>query len=458
MTAAAMTRTLASVAEHIAGRLCGEDRPFDVVSTDTRTLPQGALFVAIRGERFDGHDHVAEAEARGAAGALVSRRIGSTLPQVIADDTRRAFGRMARAWRDTFRIPVVGVTGSSGKTTVKSLIGSILGRARSVCVTEGSLNNDIGVPLTLMRLGAGHEALVAELAANHAGEIDYLASLVRPTVGVLTNAGPAHLEGFGSLQGVARAKGELLDHLPRAGTAVLNADDAYYGEWRARAGCEFHVSFGFAATADCTVVGDMALDADGSRFRLRLPDGVETDISLTLPGRHNVLNALAAAAAAHAVGAGAHDIRDGLAQASAVRGRLNVLAGRRGARVIDDSYNANPASVRAALDYLSTLPGRRVLVLGDMAELGEQGPQLHRDVGDYANGRCDRLIAVGSLAAHATRGFRGDGSDCDDIDQARAVIEPLLDGDLTVLVKGSRVMRLEKLAAALIDAGEGGSC
>ncbi len=458
MTAAAMTRSLASVAEHIAGRLFGEDRAFGVVSTDTRTLPQGALFVAIHGERFDGHDYVAQAEARGAAGALVDRQIGSTLPQVIACDTRDAFGRMARAWRDTFRIPVVGVTGSSGKTTVKSLIGSILGRARSVCVTEGSLNNDIGVPLTLMRLDAGHEALVAELAANHAGEIDYLASLVQPTVGVLTNAGPAHLEGFGSLQGVVRAKGELLDHLPRAGTAVLNADDPFHGEWRARASCEFHVSFGFAATADCTVAGDMALGADGSRFRLRLPDGVEIDISLTLPGRHNVLNALAAAAAAHAVGASADDIRDGLAQADAVRGRLNVLAGRGGARVIDDSYNANPASVRAALDYLSTLPGHRVLVLGDMAELGEQGAQLHREVGDYANGRCDRLIAVGPLAAQAARGFRGDASECDDIDQARGVIEPLLDGDLTVLVKGSRVMRLEKLAAALVDAAEDGSC
>jgi UDP-N-acetylmuramoyl-tripeptide--D-alanyl-D-alanine ligase len=462
MSVAPMTRTLASVAEHVHGRLVGEDRAFAAVSTDTRTLTGGALFVAIEGDRFDGHDYVAQAQEKGAAGALVARQVEPSVPQVIADDTRRAFGRMARAWRETFPIPAVAVTGSSGKTTVKTLIGAILGRTRSVCVTEGSLNNDIGVPLTLMRLDSTHEALVAELAANHAGEIDYLASLAQPTVGVLTNAGPAHLEGFGSLEGVAAAKGELLDHLPRAGTAVLNVDDVFYAEWRARAQCEFIIGFGFAASANCTVAGEMDLGPDVSHFRMRLPDGTEIDIQLGLPGRHNVMNALAAAAAAHALGAGADEIRAGLAAAAAVRGRLNILAGRQGARVIDDSYNANPASVRAALDYLAALPGRRVLVLGDMAELGSAAATLHREVGEFADGRCDRLIAVGELAAHAASGFKGHCDVCDSMAGALTALEPLLAEDLTVLIKGSRVMGLEKLAAALCSApasqAEGGSC
>ena len=238
-----MTRTLAAVAREIQGSLVGADQPFGLVTTDTRSLAPGALFVAIPGDRFDGNDFVAEACSKGAAGALVSRLAASALPQVEVRDSRRALGSMARAWRASFSIPVVGVTGSSGKTTVKELIAAILGVSRSVCVTQGNLNNDIGVPLTLMTLNADHDALVVELGANHAGEIDYLASLAQPTVGVITNAAAAHLEGFGSLRGVCAAKGELLDHLPRAGTAVINADDQFRSDWVARS-----ASFGDFAT------------------------------------------------------------------------------------------------------------------------------------------------------------------------------------------------------------------
>ena len=444
-----MTRTLAGVAREVQGRLIGADTGFAAVSTDSRTLATGSLFVAIVGERFDGNDFLGDALRKGAAGALVSRSADVPLAQVRVNDTRLAFGTMARGWRDNFEIPVVAITGSSGKTTVKELVAAILSVSRNVCVTEGSLNNDIGVPLTLMRLDGEHDALVCELGANHAGEIAYLSNLVQPTVGVITNAASAHLEGFGSLEGVAAAKGELLDALPKAGTAVLNDDDAFRGEWRARAPCEFKVTFGFTPRADYGLADEPRSDAAGTSFTMRLPDGPPVPIRLPLLGRQNVANALAAAAAAQAVGASAEDIVAGLARARAVSGRLKSLAGLEGAVILDDSYNANPGSVRAALDYLATLGGQRIFVFGDMGELGARSEVLHREVGEYARARCDLLVTVGSLAAEAGAAF-GDGSQrCDDIDAARAVVAPLLGPDVTVLVKGSHMMGLDRLVRAL---------
>jgi UDP-N-acetylmuramoyl-tripeptide--D-alanyl-D-alanine ligase len=448
-----MARTLTAVAREAQGRLVGADRSFGIVSTDTRSLVPGALFVAIPGDRFDGNDFVPEAQAKGAAGALVSRLAAAKLPQIEVRDSRRALGAMARAWRASFSIPIVAVTGSSGKTTVKELVAAILGVSRSICVTQGNLNNDIGVPLTLMRLTDEHDAAVIELGANHMGEIDYLGSLVEPTVGIITNAAAAHLEGFGSLEGVCRGKGELLDHLPRAGTAVLNADDRFRSDWVARSRCEFTVTFGYAANADCRVLGEPLFMATGSEFRMRLPDGEEADVWLPLLGRQNVANALAAAAAAQAVGASTEDIVAGLARAVPVRGRLRAVPGRHGATIVDDSYNANPGSVRAALDHLAALSGRRILVLGNMAELGPTALELHKEIGDYARGRCDQLIAIGELAGEAARVFGAAGQRVADIDAARVALEPLLGPDVTVLVKGSRVMGLDRLVKAL--EGEG---
>jgi UDP-N-acetylmuramoyl-tripeptide--D-alanyl-D-alanine ligase len=444
-----MTRTLAAVAREVQGELVGADQPFGVVTTDTRALGPGSLFIAIPGDRFDGNDFVDEASSKGAAGALVSRLASSALPQIHVRDSRRALGAMARAWRASFGIPVVAVTGSSGKTTVKGLIAAILGVSRSICVTQGNLNNDIGVPLTLMRLTAEHDALVVELGANHAGEIDYLARLAQPTVGVITNAAEAHLEGFGSLRGVCEAKGELLDHLPRAGTAVINADDQFRGDWVARSRCESTVTFGFAANADCRVLGEPSFLATGSEFRMHLPDGEEADVWLPLLGRQNVANALAAAAAAQAVGTSAEDIVAGLARAMPVRGRLRAIAGRNGATIIDDSYNANPSSVHAALDHLAGLRGQRILVLGNMAELGPSAPALHKEVGEYARGRCDRLFAIGELANEAAAAFGPSGQRVADIEEARAALDPLLRDGVTVLVKGSRVMGLDRLVKTL---------
>ena len=444
-----MARTLAAVAREVQGTLLGADRAFGAVTTDTRALGPGALFVAIPGDRFDGNDFVDEASAKGAAGALVSRLATSPLPQVEVRDSRRALGTMARAWRASFSIPVVAVTGSSGKTTVKELVAAILGVSRSICVTQGNLNNDIGVPLTLMTLTEEHDALVIELGANHAGEIDYLARLAQPTVGIITNAAEAHLEGFGSLRGVCAAKGELLDHLPRAGTAVLNADDQFCSDWATRSRSEFIVTFGFAANADCRVLGEPDFRATGSEFRMRLPDGGEADVWLPLLGRRNVANALAAAAAAQAIGASTEDIMAGLARAAPVRGRLRAVPGRNGATIIDDSYNANPGSVHAALDHLAALSGRRILVFGNMAELGPTAPALHKEIGEYARGRCDELFAIGDLASEAAAAFGPAARRLSDIDAARAALEPLLANDTTVLVKGSRVMGLDRLVRTL---------
>jgi UDP-N-acetylmuramoyl-tripeptide--D-alanyl-D-alanine ligase len=311
-----MLRTLGAVAQQVDGTLVGADAPFGAVCTDTRTLTPGALFVAISGDRYDGNDFVAEAHGKGAAGALVSRRTSSPLNQIEVRDTRRALGLMAKAWRTAFALPAVAVAGSSGKSTVKELVASILGVSRSICVAQGNMNNDVGVPLTLLTLTEEHDALVVELGARRAGEIDYLANLAQPTVAVITNAAAANLEGFGSVAGVAAGKGELLDHLPRAGTAVLNADDPFRGDWLARAPCEDRVTFGFSQGADCHVVGEPAYGPASSEFTLQLPDGDAVDIWLPLPGRQNVVNAMAAAAAAQAAGASAEDIGDGLAHAA----------------------------------------------------------------------------------------------------------------------------------------------
>jgi UDP-N-acetylmuramoyl-tripeptide--D-alanyl-D-alanine ligase len=444
-----MTRTLAAVAREVHGRLVGPDGAFSSVTTDSRALTAGSLFVAIAGDRFDGNDFVRDAQAKGAAGALVSKLADLPLPQVEVRDTRSAFGAMARAWRERFALPVIAITGSTGKTTVKELVSTVLAVSRSVCVTQGNLNNDIGVPLTLMRLTDEHDALVIELGANHAGEIAYLASLAQPTVGIITNAGAAHLEGFGSLAGVASAKGELLDLLPKAGTAVLNADDAFRADWVARSPCELTVTFGFAPHADCTVVGEPEFDRSGVDFTMRLPDGEVVDVRLPLLGRQNVANALAAAAGAQAIGVSTDDIVTGLGRAAAVGGRLKSLPGRGGATVIDDSYNANPGSVRAALDYLAVLGGTRILVLGDMAELGPTGQALHREVGEYARGRCDALFTVGALASEAAVAYGSEARAFTDHEAVRLGLETLLAPNVTVLVKGSRVMGLDRLVKAL---------
>ncbi|MEW6354513.1 MAG: UDP-N-acetylmuramoyl-tripeptide--D-alanyl-D-alanine ligase [Pseudomonadota bacterium] len=444
---------LSAAAHALHARHDGADVEFTGVSTDTRTLTPGALFTALVGPHFDGHDFIEQAVARGAAAALVSRATRGKLPSLTVPDTRLALGRLAHTWRRRFDFPLVAITGSNGKTTVKEMTAAILGRAGAVLVTQGNLNNDIGVPLTLFRLDAAQRYAVIEMGANHLGEISYLTGLARPTVALITNAGPAHLEGFGSLDGVARGKGEIYAGLDEHGVGVVNHDDAYASLWRKLIGARRCVSFGLTPGADVTATW-RATDT-GSDVQLRTPRG-SVDIALPLPGRHNVMNALAAAAASLAAGATLEHVQQGLESMHGVAGRLQIKTGYRGARVIDDTYNANPASLAAAVQVLSGYAPHAWLVLGDMGELGADGAALHEQAGAQARAaHIERLFSVGILSAHAARAFGPAARHFATQDELSAALRAALDAaapeKITLLIKGSRAARMERVVAALTD-------
>jgi len=450
--------SLRQLAAWTGGSLLGEDVAFDVVSTDTRQLSGGELFVALTGPHFDGNDFLDQARAAGAGAALVSRAVEVDLPQVLVPDTLQALSRFAAGWRERFDMPVVGITGSNGKTTVKQLTAAILACRGPVLATRGNLNNHIGVPLTLLELRAEHLSAVIEMGANHAGEIAALADLARPTVGVVTNAGPSHLEGFGSLEGVAEAKGEMFERLIDGGLAVVNADDRFAPRWRELANGRRIVEFGLDADAAFTVApGSLQMDAEGSRFLLVGPAG-ETEIELAFPGRHNVRNALAAAAAAWGAGARLDDIAAGLRQAEPAQGRLGRRPGLRDSLVVDDTYNANPASLQAAAEWALTREVPVWVVLGDMLELGGQAEALHAQAGEQlAALGIARLFGFGPLSAHAVRAFGRNGAHFEDIETLIETLRAELSAGATVLVKGSRGMRMERVVAALTESqgGEG---
>ncbi len=455
-----MKRVLRDFALACAGRLAGADGPYTGVSTDTRTLARGELFVALRGPRFDGHTFLATAAAAGAAGAVVESEQDTSLAQIVVPDTLGALGRAAARWRAQFDVPLVGVAGSNGKTTVKGMVASILSQAGATVATRGSLNNHIGVPLTLFRLDPAHRFAVVEIGANHPGEVAALVELARPRIGLITNAGAEHLEGFGSLEGVARAEGEMVQGLSREGTSVLNADDAFIALWRGMTPARV-VTFGVEHSADFRATNiDPSLTSEGflTRFTLTCPLGT-TAIELHLGGRHNVGNALAAAAAAAQAGATLEHIAVGLASVRAVSGRLQLKQAARGAWIIDDSYNANPSSVRAGIEVLGALSGRRWLVLGDMAELGEFAPEAHAQIGKLAREQgLERLYAVGSLAALAVERFGAGAQWFPDTNAlSEALLAALAGGatDVRLLIKGSRVNRLERVVAALMSGSEG---
>ncbi|HYW93670.1 MAG TPA: UDP-N-acetylmuramoyl-tripeptide--D-alanyl-D-alanine ligase [Gammaproteobacteria bacterium] len=452
---------LSRIAPRLHARQMGPDAEFEGLTSDSRRVSAGQLFVALRGTRFDGHEYVRSAARDGASAALVERYIDRGPGQLVVADSRRGLGDLARLWRERFEIPLVGVTGSNGKTTVKEMLAAILRQRGPVLATEGNRNNDIGLPLTLCRLEARHAAAVLEMGANHAGEIAYLAGVARPGVGVVTNAGAAHLEGFGSREGVARAKGELFQALPAEGCAVINADDRYAGLWRELAsGCR-RLSFGLDRAADVRAVSIEAAPAaggvPGTRFELCLA-GARVTVALPLPGAHNVMNALAAAAAAVAVGVDAERIRRGLQQVRPAAGRLQVVAGRRGARLLDDTYNANPNSLRAGLEVLAGLGGRRWLVLGDMGELGAGAAALHREAGAQARAAgVERLYALGGLARETCAGFGGGARHFDTLESLVEAVAEELAPEVSVLVKGSRAMHMERVVQALRAGPPGGT-
>jgi len=446
--------TVADLATAVSAREVLGDRriTFASVSTDTRTLVPGALFVALKGERFDGHDYAGSAVERGAAALLVERPVDSEVPQIVVADAKRALGIGAARWRARFTFPVVAVAGSNGKTTVTQMIASILAQAhgeRQRLATRGNLNNDIGVPLMLWQLSKLHKFAVFELGMNHPGEIAYLADLVRPTVALVNNAQREHQEFMVSVEATAHENGEVLAALPpsEAGVAVFPADDACTPIWRARAGTRRVIDFALEAYA--VVTATYELRADGARVSMATPAGVVA-AELAVTGVHNVRNALAASACALAVGIAPRAISAGLEAFSPVSGRGAQLRTRSGALLIDDSYNANPDSVRAAIDLLATFGRPRVLVLGDMGEVGERGPEFHREIGAYARTRgVDALFALGPATLEAVAAF-GSGVHFDEAQALVAALLPTLEPAATVLVKGSRFMRMDRVVQALI--------
>jgi UDP-N-acetylmuramoyl-tripeptide--D-alanyl-D-alanine ligase len=442
-----MINSLAQAANFMNGVLCGEDQYFSGVSTDTRTIQDGEIFFALQGPNFDGHEYAESAKLNGAVAAVVSNEAVDQITKIRVDDTRLALARFGAAWRNSQDVCVVGITGSNGKTTLKELVAACLSTKAPTLATHGNLNNEIGIPLMLARIHAEHEYAVIEMGANHTGEIAYLSSLVNPDVVVITNAAASHLEGFGSVEGVAHAKGEILQARKRPNFAVLNADDEYYDYWMSLVDDVKTLSFGLTVSADITA-DNIELGSAVSTFDLHLPN-TSINISLPLSGIHNVQNACAAAAVAFALGVDAEQIKFALGTIRPIAGRLQPLLGINGCTLFDDSYNANPLSTKAAAKFLASLKGESWFVLGDMKELGDDARDLHYEVGTSLQAcGIDRLFAHGDLAKASVKAF-GQGanwySDINKlIEDARTV------GSATnVLVKGSRLMQMERVVNAL---------
>jgi UDP-N-acetylmuramoyl-tripeptide--D-alanyl-D-alanine ligase len=449
--------SLAVAAQALGARTEGGDPRFDSVSTDSRTLEPGALFVALRGDRFDGHAYLAAAKERGAVAAMIEpsavqdcARAG--LAALVVADTRLGLGELARHWRARFRIPLIAIVGSNGKTTVKEMTAACLRAhfgAEHVLSTAGNLNNDIGVPLTLLRLGDAHRVAVVELGMNHPGETAYLAGLARPTIALVNNAQREHQEFMKSVADVAAEHAALIAALPADGVAVMNADDTHAAVWRAAAGSRVVRDFGLSPAA--AVRGVPRSGAPGNALEIKTPES-RIAVALQVAGVHNVRNALAAAAAATAAGASLKSVAEGLAGFRAVRGRLQQRGGRKGAAIIDDSYNANPDSVRAAIDVLGGAGGTRVLVLGDMGEVGEHGAAFHAEIGRHArDSGVTRLLAIGPLTQHAVSEFGSGARHFEALDALLAELEPLIAPGTTVLVKGSRFMRMERVVERIVE-------
>ncbi len=441
---------LTQAAHVLGGRVIGADVAFAAVSSDSRGIAPGDLFVALRGENFDGAKFVADAARDGAVAALVnadSFNPDAPCPQLLVEDTRLALGRLAAHWRKQFDIPLVGVTGSNGKTTVKEMLASILsahtGAAAEVLATTGNLNNDIGLPLTLLKLRSSHRYAVIEMGMNHPGEIGYLTRIAGPDVALVNNAGSAHLAGLGTLDAVAQAKGEIFAGLSAQGVAVINADDEHRDFWVELAGAHRVLTFGLEHRAN--IHANWRAQGYGSRIEVVAPE-FSFSAELRVPGVHNVRNALAATAAAIALHVPLNAIAEGLEKFGGVAGRLQRKAALRGAVLLDDTYNANPASLHAALEVLASATGQKILVLGDMGELGADAAHFHAEIGAQAHSLgIQKLLALGDLSAYAVDEF-GDGAvHFKRIEDLLASLEQHLAVGSTVLVKGSRFMKMERV-------------
>ncbi len=473
--AAAPHMTLAQAHALISARLPGArlvgagSTPLARVHTDTRTLGPGDLFVALVGERFDAHDFLAQARGAGASAALAQRGLAAAgLPGIEVPDTLTALGALGAGWRAQFALPLVAVTGSNGKTTVTQMVAAVLQAwlGEAMLATRGNFNNEIGVPLTLLRLQAGQRAAVVELGMNHPGEIARLAALAQPTVALVNNAQREHLEFMHTVQAVARENGSVLAALPADGVAVFPADDAFTPLWRGLAAGRRCLTFAGGAGPSPATPADITCpaahwQAGAWHVRIDTPQG-GFDTRLHIAGRHNVANALAATACALAAGAPLAAIARGLQDFRPVSGRSRAFALQAGGRaitVVDDSYNANPDSVHAAIRVLAELPGPRLLVLGDMGEVGGQGAQLHAEAGALAReAGIEHLYALGALSAHAVRACGARARHFDDMAALTAALREALPQVGSVLVKGSRFMKMEQAVRAIQDAGVAACC
>lgn len=445
--------SLSRVATALNGQLAGEDCTFNGVSIDSRNIVSGQLFIALAGPRFDGHDYLADVAAKGAVAALVEHPVSDVnLPQLVVRDCRVALGQLGALNRDAFNGPVAAITGSSGKTTVKEMLAAVLRVRGPALATRGNLNNDLGAPLTLLELSEEHWAAVIELGASRVGEIRYTVGLTRPLVALINNAGTAHVGEFGGPEKIVEAKGEILEGLGDGGVAVLNLDDKAFPLWAARAGTHTVLTFSLTNPEASFHAGPVSTDARGCpAFELRCKDGIEP-VQLNLLGEHNVRNALAAAAAARAMGATLPEIARGLNSVQPVKGRTVSQVTAQGTRVIDDTYNANPSSVAAAVDILAGFSGRTVLVLGDIGELGDWAIEGHREVGTYARGKVSALYAVGPLMANAVITFGEHARHFHTQAELIAALAAEQVADTTILIKGSRSAAMEHVVAALCGA------
>ncbi len=445
-----MMMRLSELAALLAAPLRGDDAAFDAVCTDTRSARRGDLFIALRGERFDAHAFVAQAAAAGAVAAVVERPVESPIAQIVVANTLDALAVLGRHWRGRFDIPLIALTGSNGKTTVKEMLASILraqAGSEAVLATRGNLNNHIGVPLMLLELRERHRFAAIEMGMNHPGEIAQLAAIGCPTVALVNNAQREHMEFMTTVEAVARENAAVFGVLPADGTAVVNADDAHADFFRSAAGTHRIVDFGIEKPA--AVSGGYVLKNLSSEIRLRTPAG-ETSATLAIPGLHNVRNALAACACAHAVGIAPEVMRAGLNGFRPYHGRLQVKHAAGGATVIDDTYNANPDSVRAAIDVLAECPPPTVLILGDMGEVGDHAEAFHREVGAYARSRnVSSLYAFGEKTRGAVEAFGAPASQAHSIEQLIERVQACATPQATLLVKGSRFMRMERVVSAL---------
>ncbi len=443
-----MTRPLCmqQIADWVAAPLFGEDRSVAGVSIDSRTIQQGELYVALKGERFDGHDFIPQVVGSGAAGLVVEEKPNSSLPWIQVENSRLALGDLAHGYRLQFDLPTVAITGSNGKTTVKEMVRQILSSQATVCATEGNLNNEIGVPLTLLRVDKSCAFLVVEMGANAPGEIAYLTNLVAPSVALVTCASEAHLAGFGSLEGVAQAKGELYSQLGSAGTALLNLDDPFFEYWQGLLDGQQHYTFGFDQAADFHA---RQIELTRNQFVLVTPSG-EAEVVLPLLGKHNILNAVAAAGVCSLLGIALNQIVSQLKIFEAAPGRLNQLIGVQGARLINDTYNANPSSVLAAVQALQSVPGDSWVALGDLAELGEEGVRLHQELGkNIKSFGVTRLFTIGDLSRDTASAFGPGAEHFESLEEMIERLKACLTKEVCLLVKGSRSAGMEQLIRAL---------